>query len=80
MTFNLNGKFKVLHFVWRDYDGQTFRESNFVSSALPYMWYRFWWMATIYNIVRYSTLAALSPDERVVLEFYLCKQYLLSNA
>lgn len=71
MTFDINRMFKLLLFTWRDYDGESFKSVGFMGSFLPYLWYRFWWFASIYNIARYSILAILSPRERVVLEFYL---------
>lgn len=73
MTFNTNQAFKWLIFGWLDYDGENFKKSDFIGSILPYLWFRFWWIASIYNIARYCTLAGLSADKLPVLEFYLGK-------
>lgn len=62
-----------------DYDGERFKKTNFISSVLSYLWFRFWWAASLANIVRYCTLAALSLNEHLILEFYLDKLHPSKN-
>ena len=69
-TFDINQAFKWIPFVWGDYDGVSFR-----GLRLPYLWSRFWWTLTIYNILRYLTLAILPSSYHDRLEFYLCKRF-----
>ena len=72
MVFDLNRVFKLIPFVWGDYDGKQFRKSGFTQTRLPFLWVIFWWLFTIWNILRYLTLAVLPKSENG-LEFYLGK-------
>ena len=69
MAFNINRAFKLIPFVWGDYDGHRFRASAY--SSLPFIWTLFWWIFTTYDFLRYTTLAILPAEQRVVLDFYL---------
>lgn len=70
MTFDINRVFKVVCFVWGNYDGKQFRQSGFLQTCLPYLWAKFWWIFTIFDIFRYLTLAIV-PRQYGGLEFYL---------
>ena len=73
MTFNTNRLFKLIPFVWQDYDGERFQAAGFVSTNVPFLWAIFWWLFTIYDLLRYTILAFLPAEQRVELDFYLGK-------
>ena len=70
MTFDINRAFKVIPFLWGDFDGERFVQSGFMRTRLPYLWSRFCWIFTAYDIARYLTLAVL-PRHYGRLELYL---------
>lgn len=76
-VFNINRMFKVIPFVWRDYDGERFRKSGLAQTSLSFLWVLFWWVFTIYDFLRYTTLGMLSPEKRVALDYYLGKLNIL---
>ena len=47
MVFNTNFAFKILPFVWGDYDGETFVKSGRLKATVPYLWTQFWWIFTM---------------------------------
>lgn len=71
MTFDINRSFKVIPFVWGEWDGERFRAAGFVGTQLPYLWTRFWWLFTVYDFVRYMILAVLPSSYHPNLEFFL---------
>lgn len=49
MVFNTNQAFKLISFVWADYDARskTFKRSGFFGTIIPYLWSRFFWAVLV---------------------------------
>lgn len=76
MTFDINRSFKWLPFTWGDYNGLNFQGVEWgmgvQRNRLTYLWTRFWWLFTVYDLVRYMVLAVLPPSDRHNgMEFFL---------
>ena len=49
MVFNMKQAFKLLTFVWGDYDGEKFVKSGFWRTSIPKIWMNFQWAHLVCN-------------------------------
>lgn len=71
-VFNTNQAFKLMCFVWGDYDPKEnkFVKSGFFGSILPLIWNRVFYCILLSYIIRYGLLAIIPPSHHGTLEFY----------
>ena len=66
----MNSAFKMMAIVQGNYDGQKFVNNR--RSALLHGYFVFWFLFTIYDLIRFTILVILPRDQHLYWEFYLC--------
>ena len=54
MVFNTNQAFKLLGFVYGDYDGQKFVKAGFLRDPVLYVWVIFNWVQMVCTIFHFK--------------------------